>query len=111
MKLSPPRQTAKGLFGLLLSLSLVPAHLIWTRAGRVEKKGRICTVIPSRDGGDDSSAIVSAFEQCNVDASVVFLNTTYHIERVMKTTGLRNVKVNLGGTLLVCTFVFVRRNC
>ena len=112
MKLSLPRHTARYLFGLLFSLSFVPAHLVWTRAGRVEKKGHICTVIPSHDGGDDSAAIISAFEQCSVDASIVFLNTTYHIERVMKTTGLRNVKVDLGGTLLVCTLVvFVRRNC
>ena len=107
MRLSLPCDPARHLFGLLFSLFLVSTRLPLTRAGRVEKDGRICTVIPSDDGGDDSAAIITAFEQCSVDASVVFLNTTYHIERVMKTTGLRNVKVDLGGTLLVRISVFL----
>ena len=110
MRLSLPCDPARHLFRLLFSLCLVSTHLFLTRAGRVEKDGQICTVVPSADGGDDSSAIITAFEQCNVDASVVFLNTTYRIERVMKTAGLRNVKVDLGGTLLVRISVFARRN-
>ncbi|KAI0688056.1 pectin lyase-like protein [Cerioporus squamosus] len=67
---------------------------------RVDKHGSICTVVPEGDGRDDSSSIVEAFSQCNRDASVVFLNETYHVERVMSTHGLENVAVEVKGTLL-----------
>ncbi|KAA1470776.1 pectin lyase-like protein [Dentipellis sp. KUC8613] len=81
-------------------LSLLLIQPAWAWPGTVRKHGNICTVIPSPDGGDDSPAIVSAFHQCSRDASVVFLNKTYHIERVMETTNLHNVTVDLKGTLL-----------
>ncbi|RPD81625.1 pectin lyase-like protein [Lentinus tigrinus ALCF2SS1-7] len=67
---------------------------------RVRKEGSVCTVLPEGRGGDDSSSIISAFARCNRDASVVFLNETYHVERVMSTHGLRNVTVDIKGTLL-----------
>ncbi len=68
---------------------------------RVDKRGHVCTVVPERNGHDDSPSIVSAFTQCKQDASVVFLNETYHVERVLSTHGLRNVTVDIRGTLLV----------
>ncbi|KAI0028403.1 pectin lyase-like protein [Vararia minispora EC-137] len=64
----------------------------------VKVQDNICTVIPS--GGDDSSAIIAAFQLCSRDATVVFSNATYHIEKVMSTHGLRNVTVDVHGTLL-----------
>ncbi|RDX56268.1 pectin lyase-like protein, partial [Lentinus brumalis] len=67
---------------------------------RVDKRGHVCTVVPERNGHDDSPSIVSAFTQCKKDASVVFLNETYHVERVLSTHGLRNVTVDIRGTLL-----------
>lgn len=81
--------------GILLLVSIANAF-----PGTVYKSGSICTVIPSADGSDDAPAIISAFEQCGQDGSVLFLNKTYHIESVMKTTGLNNVTVDLQGTLL-----------
>ncbi|KAI0317352.1 pectin lyase fold/virulence factor [Amylostereum chailletii] len=80
---------------LLVLLSSFPLSY-----SRVEKDGSICTVVPSSDGGDDAPSVVSAFQQCNKDASVVFQNKTYHIESVMVTHGLQNVSVDLPGTLL-----------
>jgi hypothetical protein len=65
----------------------------------VKVQGSLCTVIPS--GGDDSAAIVSAFEQCSQDATVLFTNATYHINKIMHTHGLKNVTVDVRGTLLV----------
>ncbi|TFK93041.1 glycoside hydrolase family 28 protein [Polyporus arcularius HHB13444] len=67
---------------------------------RVDKRGNVCTVVPEGNGRDDSPSIISAFAQCKKDASVVFLNRTYHVERVMSTHGLRNVTVDVKGTLL-----------
>lgn len=88
----------------LLFLTSVAAFLVTPGSSRVVKKGRVCTVIPRKDGGDDSPSILSAFARCNRDASVVFLNKTYHVERVMATHGLRNVVVDIRGTLLVSVF-------
>ncbi|KAI0317355.1 hypothetical protein OF83DRAFT_150856 [Amylostereum chailletii] len=77
---------------------------------RVDKQGSVCTIVPSPDGGDDSSSIISAFQQCNKDASVVFQNETYHIERTMVTHGLQNVSVDVQGTLLWGTNITYWRN-
>ncbi|KAI0762754.1 pectin lyase-like protein [Fomes fomentarius] len=85
------------LFCLLAGFLATPA-LPW-----VIKKGNVCTVIPHEDGRDDSRSIVRAFRQCNKDASVVFLNRTYNIARVMATHGLQNVTVDIRGTLLWST--------
>ncbi|KAI0317354.1 pectin lyase fold/virulence factor [Amylostereum chailletii] len=77
---------------------------------RVDKQGSVCTIVPSSDGGDDSSSIISAFQQCNKDASVVFQNKTYHVERTMVTHGLQNVSVDVQGTLLWGTNITYWRN-
>ena len=92
---------------LLLALIVGVALQAICAHARVRKEGRVCTVIP--EGHDDSPSIISAFAQCKKDASVVFLNETYHVERVMSTHGLRNVTVDIKGTLLVClAYVLMR---
>ncbi len=63
-----------------------------------------CSLSPNPSGGDDSSAILEAFDRCSQDSIIVFENGTYHIEQVMNTTGLRNVKIDMHGTLLVSAF-------
>jgi galacturan 1,4-alpha-galacturonidase len=68
--------------------------------------GNTCTVVPEPAGGDDAPSIISAFESCNQDANVVFQNETYHIESVMSTHGLKNVTVDLPGTLLVALCIY-----
>ncbi len=85
----------------LLLVCLLAGFLVTPALPWVIKKGNVCTVIPHEDGRDDSRSIVRAFRQCNKDASVVFLNRTYNIERVMATHGLQNVTVDIRGTLLV----------
>ncbi|PAV15988.1 pectin lyase [Pyrrhoderma noxium] len=57
-------------------------------------------ISPKTNGTDDSPAILDAFERCKEDGVVVFNEGTYHIERVMNTTGLRNVRIDMRGTLL-----------
>jgi galacturan 1,4-alpha-galacturonidase len=72
-------------------------------AGSVQKSGDVCIIIPDPKGGDDSAAIIDGFKQCKTDSRVVFLqNKTYHIEKEMVTTGLKNVTVEHRGRLLVC---------
>jgi len=48
---------------------------------------------------DDAPLILQAFKECRENAHIVFENTTYHIASVMNTTDLRNVDVELKGTL------------
>lgn len=50
---------------------------------------------------DDAPAIISAFSKCGQNGKVIFSNTTYHVNTVMNTTGLKNCQVDLQGTLLV----------
>lgn len=57
-------------------------------------------VIPTSDG-DASDAIVSTFERCNKDSTIVFeKHKVYHVEKPMNTTGLDNVHISLEGTIL-----------
>ena len=56
---------------------------------------------------DDAPAIRRAFRECNHGGKIVFQNTTYHVNTVLKTTGLVDVDIDLYGTLLV-RFVFPR---
>jgi len=82
---------------LILFAALFARH---ARASFTAADG-VCTIIPEPDGSDDVPSILAAFETCNADSTVQFLNETYHIESVMSTLGLRNVTVDLQGTLLV----------
>ncbi|TFY76560.1 hypothetical protein EWM64_g7452 [Hericium alpestre] len=95
---------------LISTALLLLAQLAAAWPGTVHKHGNVCTVIPSVDGSDDSQAIVSAFKQCRTDSTVRFENKTYHVDRVMQTTGLRNVTVDLKGTLLWSTDIPYWRN-
>ncbi|GIZ41997.1 hypothetical protein CKM354_000527800 [Cercospora kikuchii] len=69
-----------------------------------EHSGPTCVVKPAGQN-DSAPAIIKAFEDCghnegDARGRVVFKNETYHIKSVMKTTGLRNVDIELHGTLL-----------
>ncbi|KAJ7193822.1 pectin lyase-like protein, partial [Mycena pura] len=68
--------------------------------GHVVKRQQTCTVHPSRNFTDDSPAIVDAFSLCGQGGRIEFLNETYWIEKVMNTTGLNDVVIDLRGTLL-----------
>ena len=68
---------------------------------------KTCVVEPS-NGTDDSPAILEAFRNCRSNGHVIFLNQTYRVGQVMSTTGLKNVDIDLYGTLLV-SFNFRKR--
>ncbi|KAL5497889.1 hypothetical protein ACEPAH_2820 [Sanghuangporus vaninii] len=59
----------------------------------------MCTTTPDPEGGDDPETIVSTFGRCSRDSTIVFTEGTFHIEKVMLTTGLQNVKIDMNGTL------------
>ncbi|KUI67568.1 Alpha-L-rhamnosidase rgxB [Cytospora mali] len=66
---------------------------------------RTCVVQPGPQGSDSAPAIIQAFSDCGHNdgpnrGKVVFLNDTYLVKSVMNTTGLRNVDIELHGTLL-----------
>ncbi|KAG8164419.1 hypothetical protein KVR01_006337 [Diaporthe batatas] len=71
-----------------------------TAASSLARQAKTCTV---KAGGsnatDDAPAILEAFRECGQDATVVFEPATYHINSVMNVTWLRNVKIDLQGTL------------
>jgi galacturan 1,4-alpha-galacturonidase len=85
----------------LLRCSLVASLLALANAGRMNRNGSTCVLTPGGEGVDDSPAILEAFSQCGHNGHIIFQNATFHIERVMNTTGLRNCVVDIKGTLLV----------
>lgn len=60
----------------------------------------VCVVPSAANGTDSSPAIIEAFEKCGKNGKVIFKNETYHVNRVMETTGLENCDVEVHGTLL-----------
>ncbi|KAJ7718689.1 glycoside hydrolase family 28 protein [Mycena maculata] len=83
-------------------LPVLPLLLLATRVygGHVVKHDTTCIVQPSGNFTDDSPAIVEAFTLCGQGGMIEFLNETYWIEKVMNTTGLNDVQIDLRGTLL-----------
>lgn len=65
------------------------------------KRGDVCEVPAHEDGSDDSAAILDAFDDCGHGGTIIFSNTTYHVEKVLNTTGLEDCRIELKGTLLV----------
>ncbi|EJD03462.1 pectin lyase-like protein [Fomitiporia mediterranea MF3/22] len=96
------------MLGLLLALS----SLLVLVLGRFnpELANKVCRLSPDASGGDDSPAIVTAFERCSEDSTIIFESGTYHIESVMNTTGLKNVKIDNRGYLLWGTDLDYWRN-
>lgn len=65
------------------------------------KRSKNCTVKAGGDPeGDDAPAILKAFEDCKEDGHIIFQNTTYYIGTIMNTTGLKDVTIELKGTML-----------
>jgi len=64
------------------------------------ERTKTCIVQAANDPTvDDAPAIQKAFSDCKENARIVFEDTTYNIFTVMNTTGLRNVDVEVQGTL------------
>jgi len=85
-----------------LAVILVFSTLVESNNYQAEKR-KVCIVQPSRNSSDDAPAILQAFNECGKNGRVEFLNETYHIESIMNITGLKNVEIDLKGTLLVGT--------
>lgn len=63
-----------------------------------------CVIPASKDGSDDSPAIRKAFDTCGRNGKVVFQkDTTYSIQSVLQLHNLKNVQVDMFGTLEVWT--------
>jgi hypothetical protein len=61
--------------------------------------------MPDPHGGDDSIAIISAFQQCKTNSRVVFQrNKTYHVEKKMLMTGLDVIVEQRGYLSISCAF-------
>lgn len=97
---------------MLLFLALVStiscAHGTYERSEKLDvrnsphlEKRAECVIPANGDGSDDAPAILDAFHQCRSKGRIIFSNTTYHINSVMKTTALNDTEVQIHGTLLV----------
>ncbi|KAI0019637.1 glycoside hydrolase family 28 protein [Xylariomycetidae sp. FL0641] len=67
--------------------------------------GTTCTVTPLASGGggrdpDDTPQILEAFDKCGQDGTVILTEGTFHIGQVMETPDLRNVDIEIHGTLI-----------
>lgn len=72
----------------------------YSHDGHWPKRSKICVVNAHHDPAkDDAPAILGAFAECRSDGHIIFDDTTYHIRTVMNTTGLRDVSIELRGTL------------
>ncbi|KAK5082513.1 hypothetical protein LTR70_008206 [Exophiala xenobiotica] len=76
----------------------------YSHDGNWPTRSKTCS-IPALNNpqGDDSPAILAAFNECKRDGHIIFENTTYYIGIVMKTTGLKDVDIEVKGTLLWST--------
>jgi galacturan 1,4-alpha-galacturonidase len=68
------------------------------------QSGITCTVTPAADGKDSAAVIRKAFKSCGRATAgqrnrIVFQNTTYNIASVLETTELKDVDIELHGTL------------
>jgi galacturan 1,4-alpha-galacturonidase len=81
--------------------------LLWLIATKAEAHSQVirdsdqCSIMAYLTGGYDAPAILYAFEHCGRNGSIVFVDESYNIHSVMNTTGLRNVKISLRGSLTV----------
>lgn len=94
------KQAISGLLLLGLASAAPPASPPTTT---VVEDYKVCIVEPC--AGDSSYAVEEAFRICGHNdkgrGKVQFLNETYTIARVMNTTSLKNVDIDLQGTLSV----------
>lgn len=78
----------------------------YMHSGKWPLRSKTCSIPASHDpNGDDAPAILKAFAKCRQDGHIVFENTTYYVGSVMNTTGLKDVDVEVKGTLLWSTDV------
>ncbi|KAF9221196.1 glycoside hydrolase family 28 protein [Gyrodon lividus] len=82
---------------ILLFLPVVIATLP-SSSPQVKVAGNKCTVIPLGGGQDDGPNILYAFETCKSGGTIV-LDQYYVVNTVLVTTGLKDVGIELSGTV------------
>lgn len=81
-----------------LSLTSSVAALVLLSLGVNDVAAATCTVAST--SGDATANIVSAFNSCKNGGTVVFTKgVTYKLNSVLTVQGLKNVNVNLAGTI------------
>lgn len=64
--------------------------------------GETCLVPHNVSNGDDTAAILTAFQRCGKNGKIIFEeHKTYNVGQIMNTTNLLNCEIDLKGTLLV----------
>ena len=86
----------------LTNVTALFATLLIVRPSFANTSGIRCIVESNGvNSTDDSAAIIEAFERRSKNGKIVFKNETYFVNSVLKLEGLRNVKIDVYGTLLV----------
>ena len=89
---------------VLCSSTAASSPLAAPKNHRASSNPNVCVVTAAKSGGDSAQNIRNVFQTCghNPDGSrktIRFENTTYTISSVLNTTGLKNVDIELHGTL------------
>lgn len=86
-------------------LQLLPASLVLA-AYTPSSPEHTCVIPALNDGRDDAPAIREAFDKCGNNGKVVFQkDTTYSIQTALELHNLKNVQVDMLGTLEVIYIV------
>ncbi|KAL2820552.1 galacturan 1,4-alpha-galacturonidase B [Aspergillus cavernicola] len=72
-------------------------------AGRTPSRKTCVIPASGTNTTDDAPAILHAFKRCGRGGKVVFKPTTYHVNSVLNTTWLKDVDIDIQGTLLWST--------
>lgn len=83
----------------LLFFAFVASIGVATAQVSLQPGGKVCHLSPS--GGDDSDNLLKAFHQCGHDGKIIFAPEKFLINKVLKTTGLKNCQVDIGSATLV----------
>ena len=87
---------------LFSSVLWVLTTILVANAHSLPSPEHTCVIPASKDGSDDSPAIREAFAKCGNNGKVVFQkDTTYSIQTVLQLHNLKNVQVDMLGTLEV----------
>lgn len=92
-----------------LGLLLLPLVLAYGHGDSFISHHRKTCVVPASgtNATDDVPAILDAFQTCGNGGVVKFSpNTTYYVNSVMNVTWLRDVDIDIQGTLLVGHLLF-----
>jgi hypothetical protein len=78
--------------------SSVTALLLLSLSANGVAAATTCTV--AKSGSDDTAAITKAFSDCKNGGTVVFSkDTTYNLNSILILSGLKNVNIELAGTI------------